>query len=306
MLYRKFKTACKLFKREKRNLENIEVTLVSSFTVNGKGGNPAGVVFNADKLSDAQKLKVAQIVGYSETAFVSNDDEVDFEVSFFTTTGEVDFCGHATLATFSTMYHKGILTEGSYVQRTKAGILSVTIESNGKVVMEQQLPEKIDFFSYQEVSKVIGIESSILESTNLPIEVISTGLPDVMIPIPYGYLDEIKPDDELIADFCKKHKVVGFHVFELCEPESILTASCRNFAPLFGISEESATGSSSGALACYLTEHLALGSDYVFEQGRAMNCTSIITASVKSDGSTIINVKVGGYASSIGTMVVPL
>lgn len=204
------------------------------------------------------------------------------------------------------MYHKGILTEGSYVQRTKAGILSVTIESNGKVVMEQQLPEKIDFFSYQEVSKVIGIESSILESTNLPIEVISTGLPDVMIPIPYGYLDEIKPDDELIADFCKKHKVVGFHVFELCEQESMLTASCRNFAPLFGISEESATGSSSGALACYLTEHLALGSDYVFEQGRAMNCTSIITASVKSDESTIINVKVGGYASNIGAMVVPL
>ena len=287
-------------------MENIEVTLVSSFTVNGKGGNPAGVVFNADKLSDAQKLKVAQTVGYSETAFVSNDDEVDFEVSFFTTTGEVDFCGHATLATFSTMYHKGILTEGSYVQRTKAGILSVTIESNGKVVMEQQLPEKIDCFSYQEVSKVIGIESNILESTNLPIEVISTGLPDVMIPVPYGYLDEIEPDDELIADFCKKHKAVGFHVFELCEPESILTASCRNFAPLFGISEESATGSSSGALACYLAEHLALGCDYVFEQGRAMNCTSIITSSVKSDGSTIINVKVGGYASSIGTMVVPL
>ena len=287
-------------------MNNIEVTLVSSFTVNGKGGNPAGVVFNADKLSDAQKLKIAQTVGYSETAFVSNDDEVDFEVSFFTKTGEVDFCGHATLATFSTMYHKGILTAGSYVQRTKAGILSVIIESNGKIVMEQQLPEKIDFFSYQEISKVIGIESSILESTNLPIEVISTGLPDVIIPVPYGYLDEIEPDDELIADFCQKHKVVGFHVFELCEPESILTASCRNFAPLFGISEESATGSSSGALACYLTEHLALGSDYVFEQGRAMNCTSIITASVKSDDSTIINVKVGGYASSIGAMVVLL
>ena len=287
-------------------MNNIEVTLVSSFTVNGKGGNPAGVVFNADKLSDAQKLKIAQTVGYSETAFVSNDDEVDFEVSFFTKTGEVDFCGHATLATFSTMYHKGILTEGSYVQRTKAGILSVIIESNGKVVMEQQLPEKIDFFSYQEISKVIGIESSILESTNLPIEVISTGLPDVIIPVPYGYLDEIKPDDELIADFCQKHKVVVFHVFELYESESILTASCRNFAPLFGISEESATGSSSGALACYLTEHLALGSDYVFEQGRAMNCTSIITASVKSDDSTIINVKVGGYASSIGTKVDPL
>ena len=113
---------------------NIEVALVNSFTENGKGGNPAGVVFNADQLSDAQKLKIAQAVGYSETAFVSSDDEADYEVSFFTTTGEVDFCGHATLATFSTMYQKGTLTAGAYVQRTKAGMLSVIIESNGSAI----------------------------------------------------------------------------------------------------------------------------------------------------------------------------
>lgn len=287
-------------------LLNIKVDLVNSFTVNGTGGNPAGVVLNADELSDAQKLKIAQAVGYSETAFVSSDDEADYEVSFFTATGEVDFCGHATLATFSTMYQKGMLTVGSYVQRTKAGMLSVIIESNGKVVMEQQLPQKIGCFSYQEIANVIGIESHILESTKLPIEVISTGLPDAIIPVPNGYLDAIKPDDELIAGFCKKHNLVGFHAFELCDPESKLTASCRNFAPLFGISEESATGSSSGALACYLAEHLALGGDYIFEQGRAMNCPSIITVSIQCDSSTVINVKVGGFTASIGTVVIPV
>jgi len=285
---------------------NIDVNLVSSFTINGKGGNPAGVVLNANQLSDAQKLKIAQAVGYSETAFVSSDDEADYEVSFFTTTGEVDFCGHATLATFSTMFQKGIVTAGAYVQRTKAGMLSVVIEPSGKVVMEQQLPQKIHCFSYQEISDVIGLESNILASTKLPIEVISTGLPDVIIAVPNGYLDVIVPDDKLIADFCKKHNLVGFHVFELCESESQFTASCRNFAPLFGISEESATGSSSGALACYLTEHLALGADYVFEQGRAMNCTSIITASIESDNSTVINVKVGGFATNIGTLTTPV
>jgi len=285
---------------------NIEVNLVSSFTVNGKGGNPAGVVLNADQLSDSQKLKIAQEVGYSETAFVSSDEDADFEVSFFTTTEEVDFCGHATLATFSTLFEKQILIPGSYVQKTKAGMLSVHIEPNGKVVMGQQLPQKLNCFSYQEIAEVLGLESKVLESTMLPIEVISTGLPDVIIPVPKGYLDLIEPDDELIAVFCKKHKVVGFHVFELYESENKLTASCRNFAPLFGISEESATGSSSGALACYLTEHLALDGDYVFEQGRAMNCTSIITAEVSSNDSRITDVKVGGFATSIGTVLIPV
>ena len=284
---------------------DIEVALVSAFTVNGKGGNLAGVVFNADNLSDAEKLKIAQAVGYSETAFVASDNEADFAVSFFTTTAEVDFCGHATLATFSTMYQKGMLTAGSYVQRTKAGMLSVTIESNGKVVMEQQLPEKIASFSSQQIAHVIGLESNILESTHLPIEAISTGLADVIIPVPRGYLDTLVPDDERIADFCKQHNLVGFHVFELCELQSKHTASCRNFAPLFGISEESATGSSCGALACYLSEHLTeLGSEYVFEQGRAMNCISVITASVESDNSIIRSVKVGGFANSIGTVLI--
>ena len=302
-------------------LVNVEVILVSSFTANGAGGNPAGVVFNADKLSSAQKLKVAKAVGYSETAFVSTDEEADFEVSFFTTTEEVDFCGHATLAVFSTLYHKGIVTAGTYVQRTKAGILPVVVKADGKVIMEQQLPQKLDCFLsqgllYKELSDLIGINTDILESTQLPIEVISTGLPDVIIPVPYGYLDLLTPDNELISTFCKKHNVIGFHVFELCETsinsssnrsdETNITASCRNFAPLFGINEESATGSASGALACYLSKHLTLGNDYVFEQGRAMNCPSTITASVELDNGIISKVKVGGFANNIGTLAVYL
>ena len=230
--------------------KNINVTLVNSFTKNKQGGNPAGVVFNADELSDTQKLTIAQTIGYSETAFVCSDEEADYSVSFFTTTGEVNFCGHATLAIFSTLFQSGVLSDGCYLQRTKAGMLSVTIESNGNVVVSQQLPKKLKSFSYQEISNVIGIESKVLESTKLPIEVITTGLPDVIIPVPYGYLDSIRPDDETIAYFCKKHSVVGLHVFELCDKENKTTASCRNFAPLYGISEESATGSSSGALAC--------------------------------------------------------
>jgi hypothetical protein len=55
---------------------------------------------------------------------------------------------------------------------------------------------------------------------------------------------------------------------------------------------------------CYLSEHLTLGNDYVFEQGRAMNCKSIITASVELDNGIVSKVKVGGFANDIGTLVV--
>lgn len=277
-------------------MTKVTVELVNSFTKGGEGGNAAGVVFNADKLTDAQKLKIAQEVGFSETAFVSSDSEVDFEVSFFTTTDEVDFCGHATVAAFSTMFQNGMLPSGKYVQRTKAGVLEVAIEPSGEVIMEQQLPQTIGRFPAQEISPLLGIKQVAIESTELPVEVISTGLPDVIIPVAYGTLDKITPDDKRIAAFCQKHKVVGFHVFEFSEPGSDFTASCRNFAPLYGISEECATGTSNGALACYLAMYTDRQHNYVFEQGRAMKRASLITATIQAEGETIKDVRVGGFA----------
>lgn len=285
---------------------NIEVTLVKSFTLNGRGGNPAGVVFAADSLTDDQKLRVAQAVGYPETAFVSSDDEADFGVSFFTITGEVDFCGHATLAVFAAMYQNAMLSPGHYTQRTKAGVLAVSIEPSGEVVMCQQLPQKMGAVPYRELAEVIGIDSKVIEITDLPIEIISTGLPDIIVPVPRGVLDTIEPDDKKIAALCQKYQVVGLHVFELNIPGSEFTASCRNFAPLFGISEESATGSSSGALACYLSAHLKLGGAYVFEQGRAMHCASKITVKLAANETNVTSVKVGGFARCVDIVTIAL
>ena len=289
-------------------MKEVEAFWVNSFTQNGTGGNPAGVVLHADHLSNDERLQIAQAVGYSETAFVSRDDEVDFALAFFTVTGEVDFCGHATLAAFSTMYQAGIITEGSYRQRTKAGILAVTIEANGHIVMEQKLPEYRGEFSYEQISALIGLDSIILESTQLPIEVISTGLADMIVPVPYGYLDNIQVNQNLTSDFCKKYDVVSIHAFELSDQTSMLTASCRNFAPLFGIPEESATGSASGALACYLSKHLSRThlNNFTFEQGRAMECVSKITASVESSELGITKVNVGGFAHNVGRQTIHL
>ena len=50
----------------------IEIQIINAFTDGESGGNPAGVVLDADKLSVSQKLKIAAKVGLSETAFVSS------------------------------------------------------------------------------------------------------------------------------------------------------------------------------------------------------------------------------------------
>ncbi|WP_243577866.1 PhzF family phenazine biosynthesis protein [Clostridium minihomine] len=54
-----------------------------------------------------------------------------------------------------------------------------------------------------------------------------------------------------VKEISQQYNTVGYHIFSLKSLHGD-NAYCRNFAPLYGIPEESATGTSSAALACYL------------------------------------------------------
>ncbi|MEQ4660038.1 MULTISPECIES: PhzF family phenazine biosynthesis protein [Providencia] len=292
---------------QNKNTDSVEqailVYLVNSFTQNNSGGNPAGVVLNPPKLSTSQKIAIARQVGFSETAFVYNGEETDFIVDFYTAEGEVDFCGHATLAVFSTLASLKQLTDGLYTQKTKAGILSVSVSPNN-IVMEQTLPTLRNGPSINEVATALGITNEVIAETGLPIMIVSTGLPDIIIPVKTGHLDLLQPNYEAIARLSREFKAIGFHVFEL-NHNSSTTAHCRNFAPLYGINEESATGSASGALGCYLVNYvLPNETHFLFEQGRAMGCPSLIQVTINSQTKNIIQVEVGGQAALMGTQII--
>ena len=69
-----------------------------------------------------------------------------------------------------------------------------------------------------------------------------------------------------------------------------LTAICRNFAPLYGIDEESATGTSNCALACYLYRYVSKQDQYIFEQGHNLNSISRIYVNLDTEDNTITGV----------------
>jgi PhzF family phenazine biosynthesis protein len=74
------------------------VLIVNAFTHQGKGGNPADVVLNADELTQLQKQEIAKQVGLSETAFISSSDKARHTLEFFTPNAQVALCGHAARA----------------------------------------------------------------------------------------------------------------------------------------------------------------------------------------------------------------
>src|SRR6476659_3553916 len=77
-----------------------EVLRYAAFTIDGEGGNPAGVVLDARGLDAPQMQQIAADVGYSETAFlVARENEPNvYDVRYFSPMQEVPFCGHATIA----------------------------------------------------------------------------------------------------------------------------------------------------------------------------------------------------------------
>ena len=86
----------------------METYLVDAFTDTRFSGNPAGVVLDADQLTNEERQQIANELNASETAFVGRSNVADYHVAFFTPATEVDFCGHATIALFHTLAYATI------------------------------------------------------------------------------------------------------------------------------------------------------------------------------------------------------
>lgn len=123
---------------------------------------------------------------------------------------------------------------------------------------------------------------------NWPIHIVSTGLKDILVPIDTAAnLEKLVPDRKAISAISQNKEVVGIHAFSLIDDED-LTAVCRNFAPLYGIDEEAATGTANCALACYLYKNGIKRNPYIFEQGHNLNSISQIYVNIKSESSVIM------------------
>lgn len=287
------------------------IYLITAFSDTLKGGNLAGVVLDADNLSNQEKQRIAKEVGVSETAFVSQSKVADFKVQFFTPLEEVDLCGHATIATFKLLSDLGYIQDGIYRQETKAGILEV-YTVNDKVMMQQTLPSFHGKVPFEEINKCfdnqltsVALKNIFGEYIDLAPEIVSTGLKDIMLPIKdYQLLNDLRPNFYQIKQLSEKYDVIGIHAFSLEAKEHKYFATTRNFAPRVGIDEEAATGTSNGALTAFLNKLNILPDqkqiDITIQQGISIGRPSQISTSITlSKDKQITKILVGGKATII-------
>lgn len=277
----------------------MDIYTVNAFSKDGCGGNPAGVIINGSSLqSYSDRIRLASQLGYSETVFCDGSHIADMRLSYFTPEEEVPLCGHATIAFFVLLRELGKVNKKKYRVETKAGVIDVNILEDGLVMMSQCLPI---FSSPVSTSEIKECFSDFVQDYRFSPMVVSTGLRDIMLPVPSAdILFNMKPDFEKISYISKKYECIGIHAFALTEAtnnvktDNDTIAVCRNFAPLYGINEEPATGTSNCALASYLFTNGIKRDKYIFLQGHNLDCISEIVANICSDGDKITSVAVGG------------
>ncbi len=281
----------------------MELFIVDAFTDFPFGGNPAGVAICRDALPEEAEMRAtAAKVGFSETAFVLPLADGTFQLRYFTPVEEVSLCGHATVGTFSLLLERREISEGRrYIAHTGAGDIEIDVRG-GLVWLDMAPPRELfilDEAQTQELLALYGLPADACGA--LRPAVVDAGLPDIMLPLKNrALLAAMMPRFEGIAALSKRLNVTGVHAFAFWDREEEsapnITGYCRNFAPLYGIDEEAATGTSNGALTYYLYRRgiIRPNDTNLFIQGEAMGKPSKIYTELTLDAAGAAKIRVGG------------
>lgn len=278
----------------------LNLYIADAFTTVRFSGNQAGVVLLGDQPfpEDGFMLALAGELKHSETAFVRQTGETAFHIRYFTPSAEVDLCGHATIAAFTALRETGTSRPGLFALHTRSGDLEVEVGGES-VWMDMAPPVEGHGFSAAEqglLYAAFGLDAAD-RPAGLEPQAVSTGLSDILLPVKdRSALERAAQDEAEVIRLSKHYSVVGVHMF--CpDPDPAVTARCRNFAPLYAIPEEAATGTSNGALTYYLYRRglIASGAENRFIQGEAMGKPSEILSRL-TETDTGAKIRVGGRA----------
>jgi len=289
----------------------IHVHQVDAFTRIRFTGNPAGVVLDADTLTDAEMLAIARELNNADTAFILKADgpDHDLRVRFFTPRTEAAFVGHASVAAH---YVLSGAADGSrrVRQKSRAGVVEVEIrgsDAQRRIAIRQSAPplgREINDRERLAVMDALALASPDLDP-QCPVTVVGGGSTRLMVGVRGAeQLRQLKPDFSRLTTLSAQMGAQGFFVFTLNPAVADVLTESRMFCPALGIPEDPVSGNAHGMLGVYLARHGLLGAagpqvHFAGAQGHHLNRPGRVEVELEYQEGVVSGVWIVGQATAI-------
>ena len=263
----------------------IPFELYDSFAGRPFAGNVAGVVISETVIAPSLMQDIAAELGAPTTGFAHAGAGQPVSIRFFTPRQEIEACGHVTVAVATALVRLGAWRPGdSHVQATTpAGPLPVFLRSpaspsSAALVGLAYRPRPLGKSVARE-----DAEAALAVPTDpgLPIETVWTGLRHLIVPVrDQQALACIAPCGAALTGLAASCAADTVCVFTRLGEHLV---RMRDFCAPIGVLEEPASGTTSAALAEYLTRHAAAvkPASITVEQGVEMGRPSLIEVHVE-------------------------
>jgi len=279
---------------------------IDAFATDKSSGNPAGAIYlNSENELDPKDMQriAAELKGFvNEVGYISKIDTDTFNLKYYSSEREVEFCGHATIAI---MYD---LLKNNPELLKKSTINIVT--SKGKLLVQNRIADEDAVFisapvphfpdksiPKAQIAEALGISVQDVSEDYL-IEVVNAGLETLIVPIrTLQTILAIYPDFMKLKLFCENHFIDIVLVFSAEVSDKSNRFRTRVFAPRFGYLEDPATGSGNAAFGHYLLKHEKWNGDVIsLEQNDKVDQSNTIKLLTRRDEINHIEVAFGGGA----------
>jgi PhzF family phenazine biosynthesis protein len=262
----------------------------TAFSTVPTGGNPAGIWIGDVPPPDAEMQRIATEVAYPETIFVSPASGSVRQVRYFSPAKEVDFCGHATIAT-------GVLFgqqqgAGEYRFTTNVGVVPVSVrERDGRwVAALTSVMPRHEKPSAQLLRAALGAlewREEELDPAIPPARIFAGNWHLLLAARTAARLAELDYDYDRLKELMLAD---GLTTLQLVWRERPDLFHARDPFPVGGVVEDPATGSGAAALGGYLRDAglVRAPARIVICQGEAMGRPSRLEVEIPvSDGIVV-------------------